>query len=152
MIVDADQDRLAAIAARQSQYAMVSRTKSLRRLLRYLVLKQLSAPTCFGLFAILCRVLGKDYDEVLFRMTRGFPGTGLLEKFRSRLNVPQRKLLLRRFLESHDQWIHHRNQFAEELVSLIDRDRIPGMSARVGRTTGIHNHWVIHLNLQTLTA
>ncbi len=142
-VLDNDKERLLRVSSIQTRYPEVAIFRTLRRTHRFITLKALSNPLIFGLFVWLTGLFGADHDELLFRATRGFQGTGLLDKLRYRPNRAQRNLILRRLGEPHTNSIRARCNYAAEVVKTLPAEVVPGREIRIGLGPHDHVHWVL---------
>ena len=67
---------------------MQRRTDQLRRLVKFGLLNALASPRAFGLAVRTLDLVGPGHDAMLQRLTRGFPGPGLLARVRRRPSAP----------------------------------------------------------------
>ena len=95
----ADETIRHAMRDRQSEYAVQSRTKFARRVVKYAGLKLISQRPCYGLFVRGCRAMGRDYNAILNGAVKGFGTAAPIERFRAQPSAPLLGLLRRR--------IHH---------------------------------------------
>ncbi|MBL8814435.1 MAG: DegT/DnrJ/EryC1/StrS family aminotransferase [Planctomyces sp.] len=142
-VLDKDHQRLLRISSIQTGYPEVAILRTLRRILRFIALKALSSPLAFGVFVWLTSLFGADYDELLFRATRGFQGSDLLEKLRHRPNRVQRNLVLRRLEEPHTDAIEARCNYAAEVLNMLPNGVVPGSEIQIGLGPHDHVHWVL---------
>ncbi len=81
----------------QSDYPVQSRRAHLARLLKYSVLKALSARVPFGVAARCFGAAGYDPDVLIGRLARNFPSKDFIHRIRRQPSTPLLKLLLRRW-------------------------------------------------------
>jgi dTDP-4-amino-4,6-dideoxygalactose transaminase len=91
-----DRETLARMHAAHATYPVQSRLFYLKRLLKYGMLKILSGRAMCSLFVQLCRLFGGNYDRVVNRAARGFPGDEFFEQIRRQPSPPLLAVLLRR--------------------------------------------------------
>jgi dTDP-4-amino-4,6-dideoxygalactose transaminase len=132
-----DPDLIARMRRAQERYSRQPRHLFLRRLLLIAALKLLAHPRRLALFVALCRLRGRDYDQVLYRAMRGFAGDDLLRRIRQQPAAPLLHLLLRRITRTDPGRVAQRAAFAERLLK-----HVPG-HARLGDQTQTHAHWVV---------
>lgn len=80
----------------ESHYPKRSRSFFFRRLLKYSFLKFISYKPTFATFVGIMNVLGKDYNELLKKSTRGFSGSNFFTLIRRRPSSPLVVLLARK--------------------------------------------------------
>lgn len=121
----------------QAKYPVQSRLSYLQRLLKYSVLKGLSAYTAYSLFARLCRVFGTDHDRVASRTVRGFAGPDFFGRIRRQPSLPLLALLYRRLTRFDHAALKRRTQQGQLLrLRLGDEVQCPGAEATA------HSYWV----------
>lgn len=72
------------------------RRTHLRRVLKYGALQLVVTTPLFGAFRLGCRIAGRDFDEVLRRLSKGFAGPDALRQIRQRPSTPLLAMLARR--------------------------------------------------------
>lgn len=111
----------------------------IRRCLRLGLLRFLSHPVLFTILVRLLARMGWDYEEILIRATRGFPGPA--ETWLNRLRR-QPSPALRRVMN----WVLNRN-LESRIQRRVDRSRsiIEGLPQHcaVGSQAQRHHHWVL---------
>lgn len=127
---------LAKTRAIQARYPVQSRWHYLRRLVQYTGIKLVSIPVVFGLFATVCRRLGKTHDQVISGVVRGFPGPDFFIRIRHQPSAPLLALLERRLTRFDPARIKRRIAVAKRAIALMPGISRPGVRARV------HTHWV----------
>lgn len=109
----------------------------LRRLLRFAALKLLAHPVRFGVFVALCRLRGRDHDQVIAQAVRGFAGADMLARIRYQPSRALLHLLERRLVRYNVAAIRARVAFARRVIA-----RLPN-TPRPGGTAAAHTHWVL---------
>jgi perosamine synthetase len=87
---------LAQMRAAQAAYLPQPRWLYLKRLAKYAMLKALACRPICGLFVRVCRAIGCDYDRMVNRAARGFPGDDFFEQIRRQPSAPLLAMLERR--------------------------------------------------------
>ncbi|MFH1706500.1 MAG: DegT/DnrJ/EryC1/StrS family aminotransferase [Planctomycetota bacterium] len=94
------------------------------KLSKYMFLKACTGRFTFGLLVMLCRACGIDHDPLLHKLSRGFPGPGLLLKIRHKPCLPLLALLKRRLAKYDLNRLKVQRTKGELLVSLL-QGKIP---------------------------
>jgi perosamine synthetase len=97
-----NRELLARMRAAQAVYPTQQRRSYLKRLAKYAVLKALACPPICGLFVRICRTIGCDYDRMVNRAARGFPGDDFFEQIRRQPSAPLLAMLERRLTHRDD--------------------------------------------------
>jgi perosamine synthetase len=87
---------LAQMRAAQAVYPVQPRWSYLKRLAKYAMLKALACRPICGLFVRVCRAIGCDYDRMVNRAARGFPGDDFFDQIRRQPSAPLLAMLERR--------------------------------------------------------
>ena len=127
---------LAKTRAIQERYPVQSRWRYLRRLGQYAGIKLVSIPVLFGLFATVCRRMGRTHDQVISSAVRGFPGPDFFTRIRHQPSAPLLALLERRLTRFDPARIERRIAVAKRAIALMPGIPRPGERARA------HFHWV----------
>jgi len=132
-----DRRVLERMRAQQEAYPRQSRWCYLRRLLKYALLKAISPRPMFKLVVFGCRVAHRDYDAMLNRAVRGFPGPGFTQRIRQRPSPPLLAVLKRRLRRYKIKRLAKRTANGELLARYLRR-HVPCPGAEcLG-----HTHWV----------
>lgn len=107
-----------------------------RRVLKYAGLRLLGHRWPFVLFLQGCRLLGRDFDEVLRQAARGFRGDDLMGRLRHRPTSAALALLARR-LERPNPRVLRRIEAGQALAR-----QVAGKVERPGASVARHAHWV----------
>lgn len=107
-----------------------------RKVAKAFAMKCLSWPLPYALCIALCRLRGKDHEDVLHRSVRGFHGS-LVHAIRHRPNGPLLALLARRLRQNGDERVAWRERNARAVLVHLP----PGLRA-VGSRAPDHTHWV----------
>lgn len=129
-----------AMSAAQDAYPVASRWSYCVKLLKYMMLMLLSLPFCYGLFARFLGALGKDHDELVRRMTRGFSGPHFFTAIRHRPCAPNLALLHRRLRRYDPGVVAARRACGEELATALS----PNI-AFFGHRAAYHIYWLFAL-------
>jgi perosamine synthetase len=92
-----NRELLASMRMIQDGYAPQGRWAFLGRTVKYAGLRLLSGRIVFSAFAGLCRWTGRDHNQFIGRVSRGFADGGV-ERYRRRPSAPMMRLLNRRLL------------------------------------------------------
>jgi len=91
-----------ALKAHLAAYPKRGRAGFIWRVIKYGGLKALSLPLPYGLFVRACRLLRRDFDEIIVAAVRNFKSDELLLHIRQQPPVPQLALLRRRLEQSRN--------------------------------------------------
>jgi dTDP-4-amino-4,6-dideoxygalactose transaminase len=123
--------------ARQAGYPVQRRAAYLWRLLKYAVLKGLSARLACAVLVRLANVLRRDYDQAINRLARGFSGDDFFGRIRQQPSAPLLILLERRLRTYDANRVRRRAVLGRLLESrLAERYVCPGAAMQP------HNFWV----------
>lgn len=114
---------LNGMRATQAAYPAQGRREYATRLLRFLLISQVSHPTVYGLFVRLCRVLGADLDGLAGGVARSFPargGSAPPKLLRRRPSAPLLALLARRLRNFDAESLRRRALRGEAAARLLD--------------------------------
>lgn len=136
VLLVADDDLRRRMQAVQDGRPVQSRLRYLRRLAKYGGLQLLTRAPAFALFRAACGALGRDFDQVLRDLARGFRGGDLLARLRLRPPTATLALLARR-LERPNRRLPRRLEVGRGLAARLG-DAFP----RPGRGMATHTHWV----------
>lgn len=125
----------------QAAYPVQSRWFFLKRILFYIVLKILGGRLAFGLFVRTCRLLGKDFDDVLNGSIRNFPEDQFFASLREQPSLPLLRLIGRRIRRYRDEELDRRAARGALLASLLPAGHCPGASASP------HSYWVFPIRV-----
>jgi dTDP-4-amino-4,6-dideoxygalactose transaminase len=122
---------------RQARHPVQRRVAFLWRLLKYAVLKGLSTRLACALLVRLANVLGRDYDQAINHLARGFAGDDFFGRIRQLPSAPL-LILLERRLRTYDANRVRRRAFVGRLLEsrLAERYVCPGAAMQP------HNFWV----------
>ena len=132
-----DQALLGRCRKLQGSYPSQARREFLQRVALCAALKGLAQPAAFGAFVAACRVYGIDYDRVIARSLRSFPGPDLLARIRRRPCAPLLALLGRRLRRPARTSITRRVALARALDAELPAHLRPGVRAME------HSHWML---------
>lgn len=130
-----DPTLLAQVSAIQASYPIQARGSYLRRILMIMGIKLLAHPFTLGLMVRVWRRRGRNHDEVISTLLRGFPGTNLIDKLRQRPSAPLLALLARRLRQPAR--IAQRTARARSVIELLPAHYVVGATARR------HTFWVL---------
>lgn len=131
-----DASLLAKVRALQSNYSVQSRWQFAKRVLRYAALRFLGGRIAFSLFVQLCRMTGRNMDQMLQGSIRNFPPTEFFRHLRLQPSLPLLRLMRRRITRYQDERLELRTARGRLLMSLLPPHRCPGGDAQP------HNFWV----------
>jgi len=132
-----DEDLLGAMRSAQAALPLASTRAFALRCMKYAGLKALSTAPLYTLFALACRLPGRELDDVVGSLTRGFGGTSLFEKIRRRPSRALLALLHRRLALFDEQRLRRREQLGATLA-----EGLPETLGQLGRAAPAHTHWV----------
>ncbi len=136
VLLVADGELRAAMEEIQATRPVQPRTSWLVRCLKYGATPVVGREPVFGLFRAVCRLAGRDFDEVLKDLARSFRGDEILDRLRARPSLPLLHLLARR-LERPSGRVPARAEAGRELAARLgDALRRPGSGASP------HTHWL----------
>jgi dTDP-4-amino-4,6-dideoxygalactose transaminase len=141
-----DGEILKRLRVAQAAYPRQRRMHYLKRLLKYGILKALSCRPICGLLVRICQMLGGNYDRLINRSARGFPGESFFDQIRRRPSAPLLAMLERR-LSRFDarRWENHAVK-GKMLLYLFQEHNI---SEKIGYCPGAenapHSYWVFPL-------
>lgn len=136
-----DESLLARIRTLQAEYPVQSRWFFFKRALFYTVLKILGGKLAFALFVRACRLLGKDFDEVLNGSIRNFPEDEFFASLRQQPSLPLLKLMTRRVRNYRNEDLDRRAARGALLASRLPPENCPGAAASP------HSYWVFPLRV-----
>ena len=136
-----DEALIARMRTLQAEYPVQSRWFFFKRVLFYTVLKILGGKLAFALFVRTCRLLGKDFDEVLNGSIRNFPEDEFFASLRQQPSLPLLKLMIRRIRNYRNEDLDRRAARGALLASLLPPENCPGASA------SSHSYWVFPLRV-----
>lgn len=136
-----DASLLAQMKALQVEYPVQSPWFFFKRVLFYTLLKILGGKLAFALFVRACRLLGKDFDEVLNGSIRNFPEDEFFASLRQQPSVPLLRLMTRRIRNYRNEDLDRRAARGALLASLLPTERCPGAVANP------HSFWVFPLRV-----
>ncbi len=124
----------------ESGYKRQSRFSYLFKLMKYLVLGQMVLPRNFARLIRLFEKLGLDYDDMIYRLSRGFPGKDLIAKIRYQPSSPLLRLLQRRLTRYKPGRIEEQRRKGDYLRSLLPPESLfPEVNVEE------NNYWVFPL-------
>jgi perosamine synthetase len=136
-----DETLLAGMRVLQAAYTVQSHWFFLKRVLFYILLKFLGGKLAFGLFVRTCRLLGKDFDEVLNGSIRNFPEDQFFASLRVQPSFPLLRLIARRIRRYRNEDLDRRAARGALLASLLPAEHCPGAAANP------HSYWVFPLRV-----
>ncbi len=107
---------LSRLRHHQARYPRQSRVAFLRRVGRFVLLKALAQQWAFTWLILLCRLWGRDHDQLINQAVRGFAGLDLLRRLRHQPAVPLLRLLDRRLRHADPGRIARRAVVLNHLV------------------------------------
>ena len=128
---------LAAMRTQQASYPRQSRSKYLRRLGKYALLKALTPRAVFATLIRVCRAIGIDHNRAITNTVRGFSGSEFFKQIRRRPSAPLLALLGRRLRRFDEAKLARRAAQGERLANMIGA-RVARPGAEMDRRT----YWV----------
>jgi dTDP-4-amino-4,6-dideoxygalactose transaminase len=132
-----DADVLARMRQMQAAYPAQLRGSFAKRILKYSAMKLMSYSIPFGALVGLMRLLGRDPDQFVTGLTRGFPGPQLLPLIRRQPSAPLLALMHRRIAFFNRRALARRTQRGLRLMSLLG-----GAVPSPGASAKTHSYWV----------
>ncbi|MFT4556626.1 MAG: perosamine synthetase [Planctomycetaceae bacterium] len=136
-----DETLLARMRELQAAYPVQTRWFFLKRVLFYSLLKFLGGKLAFGLFVRTCRLLGKDFDQVLNGSIRNFPEDRFFASLRQQPSFPLLRLMVRRIRQYRNEDLDRRATRGALLASLLPLEDSPGAAADP------HSFWIFPLRV-----
>ena len=84
-------------------YPVQSTSSYFKKILKYTSLKTLTLSFSFGALVKYCKLFNIDYDELLYKWSKGFAGDGFFQNIRKRPCAPLLAVMKRRFENNHSQ-------------------------------------------------
>ncbi|CAM9560572.1 unnamed protein product [Discosporangium mesarthrocarpum] len=133
VVVARDPVMLRAMSTLEATYPVQSSLSYLRRAIKCTLLLICTTPLLFGILVHVLTQLGVSHDEVIMKLSHGFPKKGMLKAIRHRPSVPLLQLLERRIARYGPQGLglrgRHCNRMASRLARLLP---LPGRAAKMG--------------------
>ena len=126
-----------AMRKQHADWPLQPRTEYARRVLKFTVLRALSPPRVYWLFARLLSATGRDLDSVVSGAVRGFPGPRLAQQIRRRPSAPLLALLERRLRRCDAERLRARALAGDCLAAAL-----PAASQLPGADAQNPTHWV----------
>ncbi|MEC9095842.1 MAG: aminotransferase class V-fold PLP-dependent enzyme, partial [Planctomycetota bacterium] len=127
------------LAELESQYPKRSRCFFFRRLLKYSCLKFISYKPTFAAFVGTMRLLGKDYNQLLKKSTRGFSGMNFFQLIRRRPSTPLLRLLARKLRCFNGKSLGIQRELGNYLQTTLRED---SGHQTAGSNTPANHYWV----------
>ena len=131
----------ARLRRRQTTWPVQSTASFLRRVLKFTALKPLQSNRGYALLVAVLRLLGRDHDEAVRTMARGFAGGDFFHRLRHRPCAALIRLLERRLRTYDSRHVEQRRHVGAALQSQLSTVRPLGASA-----PGF-NYWVFPLRV-----
>ncbi len=126
------------LAQSQATWPVQRRAGFSFRAARSWALKLLSQRSAFAVFRLGCRIFGQDYDAILNRSVRGFPGNDLIAQIEHAPSAPLLALLLRRIERFSDERLRRRIDAGQRLLAAC------GDNVEILGQRGVQNSfWVV---------
>lgn len=125
------------VNALNQQLPLQPRSVFVKKLLKVLLIKLLSSQLIYTAFYKSCQWLGKDFDNVLSKFTKGFAGDDLFKKIRYRLSTANEMFLKYRLNHFNTEQLVKRKSTAENIVK-----DIPTLF-QIGDLCIQDTHWVL---------
>lgn len=121
----------------QERYPVQGRATYAKKVLKHAAIKLLSYGPPFAGVVGAVRLAGRDPDQVVASMVRGFPGAELLPLIRRQPSAPLMAVMYRRVAFYHRRALNRRTEKGRRLLALLRGSmRLPGGRAE------FHNFWV----------
>jgi perosamine synthetase len=125
------------VNALNQQLPLQPRSVFVKKLLKVLMIKLLSLRIIYTAFYESCQWLGKDFDDVLSKFTKGFAGDDLFKKIRYRLSTANQMFLKYRLNHFNTDQLVKRKITAKNILQGIPA------SFRIGDLSNQHTYWVL---------
>jgi perosamine synthetase len=135
-----DQHLAKTMNAIEQRYPIKSDLWFCKRVLKYFLLKFLSAPRIFGAFVAFLGYLNIDLDHFISSLTRGFSQGEIQTQLRHRPPTGMLKLLKHRFEHLNLLRYAQREQLAKDFLAALDQ---PG--SHPGKLAVRHSYWLVPL-------
>lgn len=137
MIKIKDPALYAEVAARNGDYHQQCTTGYFKKLFKVLFVKMLTNKTIYTGFYNLVMTLGKDFEDVLYGFTKGFPGDDIFKQIQHQPSTPNQRLLRKKLADFDQHHITERIQLADDILSNIPNDY------KIGFENKRHTYWVM---------
>jgi dTDP-4-amino-4,6-dideoxygalactose transaminase len=125
----------ARMRAVQSAHPVQGRWRFFQRVLRFFTVRLLMQRRPYTVLCALCRVLGKNHDELISHSVRGFSGPDFFANIRHQPSYPLLALLHRRLTRFDGVRVARRTAAADTVLGIA-----PGLP-RPGREAAFHSYW-----------
>jgi perosamine synthetase len=120
-----------------STYPVQPRGVFAKRVFKYGLMKLFSYWPMFGALVASMKFLGRDPDQFVSSVVRGFPGPAFFKLIRRQPNAPLLSLLFRRVAYFHRRALKRRTDHGNRLLSLLR-----GAARCPGAASDEHSYWV----------
>ena len=132
-----DSALLAKVTACNELYPKQDTFTYCKKLIKAAFVKLLTSKTIYTIFYNVIMALGKDFERVIRRFTKGFPGDEIFDQIRLRPCISNQKLLLEKLCDFDQNQITARIQLANDVLpNLPDSYKIGFMNKK-------HTYWVM---------
>eukprot|EP00903_Cladosiphon_okamuranus_P006970 g6784.t1 len=111
---------LSAMLRHEAEYPTQSTVAYLRRVLKCSMLHAFSTPLLYGIIIRAVRLLGIDHDEVVMKLSKGFPKKGLMKAIRHRACVPLLQMLAWRIRRYSTEGVEVRLRHCNRMLSVLE--------------------------------
>ncbi|CAM9584251.1 unnamed protein product, partial [Ectocarpus sp. 12 AP-2014] len=110
----------AAMLREEAEYPSQSAAAYLRRVLKCSLMLALTTPLLFGIILHTLAVLGIEHDEVVMKLSKGFPKKGLMRAIRHRASIPLLQMLAWRISRYPTEGVEIRLQHCNRMLSVLE--------------------------------
>ncbi|CAN0443011.1 unnamed protein product [Ectocarpus sp. 12 AP-2014] len=104
----------------EAEYPSQSAAAYLRRVLKCSLMLALTTPLLFGIILHTLAVLGIEHDEVVMKLSKGFPKKGLMRAIRHRASIPLLQMLAWRISRYPTEGVEIRLQHCNRMLSVLE--------------------------------
>ncbi|CAM9690541.1 unnamed protein product [Ectocarpus sp. 13 AM-2016] len=115
-----DAQVLSAMLREEAEYPSQSAAAYLRRVLKCSLMLTLTTPLLFGIILHTLAVLGIEHDEVVMKLSKGFPKKGLMRAIRHRASIPLLQMLAWRISRYTTEGVEIRLQHCNRMLSVLE--------------------------------
>ncbi|CAM9847780.1 unnamed protein product, partial [Pylaiella littoralis] len=121
---------LSAMLREEAEYPVQSTVTYLRRVVKCSLLLAFSTPLIYGIIIHTLGILGVEHDEVVMRLSKGFPKKGLLKAIRHKASVPLLQMLAWRIPQYSAEGVEIRLRHCNRMLNIIETALAPRKGAR----------------------
>eukprot|EP00752_Nemacystus_decipiens_P006992 g6271.t1 len=111
---------LSAMQRHEADYPTQSIVAYLRRVLKCSMMLAFTTPVLYGIIVRAARLLGLEHDEVVMKLSKGFPKDGLMKAIRHRACVPLLQMLAWRIRRYSTEGVEVRLRHCNRMLSILE--------------------------------